>query len=244
MGEATGWRAWALTVFPEMFPGPLGHSLAGKALKAGLWRVETVDIRDFARNKHRSVDEAPFGGGPGLVMRPEVVAAAVDEATPADARRLYLSPRGRLLDQALVRELAGTPDASSQDVVLLCGRFEGVDQRVLDARGFEEVRVADAVLSGGEVAALTLIDAVVRLLPGVMGAAASADDESFARGLLEYPHFTRPREWEGRPVPETLLSGDHARIEAWRQAEAERITRDRRPDLWAAYNGPTDGSGD
>jgi tRNA (guanine37-N1)-methyltransferase len=224
------WTATVLTLFPEMFPGPLGLSLAGKALEDRIWALETVDIRDFARDKHASVDDTPFGGGAGMVMRPDVIDAAIEAA--ADPRRplIYLSPRGGALDQARVRRLAGEPG-----VTLLCGRYEGVDERVLAARGVEEVSLGDFVLSGGEPAAIALIDACVRLLPGVVGASASLAEESFERGLLEYPHYTRPQEWSGRRVPEVLLSGDHERIRAWRLAEAEEITRKRRPDLWAGY---------
>ncbi len=223
------WTATVLTIFPEMFPGPLGHSLAGKALRDGLWRLETVDIRDFARDKQRSVDDAPFGGGPGMVMRPDIVAAAID-GTPAPGPAIYLSPRGRPLDQARVRDLAAGPGLR-----LLCGRFEGVDERVIEARGLEEVCLGDFVLSGGEPAAIALIDACVRLLPGVVGDAAALDEESFARGLLEYPHYTRPQLWQGRAVPEVLLSGHHEQIRQWRQAQAEAATRLRRPDLWNRY---------
>jgi tRNA (guanine37-N1)-methyltransferase len=223
------WTATVLTIFPEMFPGPLGHSLAGKALRDGLWRLETVDIRDFARDKHRSVDDAPFGGGPGMVMRPDVTDAAI-EAAPGAGPVLCLSPRGRLLDQARVRELAAGPGLR-----LLCGRFEGIDERVVEARGLEEVCLGDFVLSGGEPAAIALIDACVRLLPGVVGDAAALVEESFAKGLLEYPHFTRPQNWQGRAVPEVLLSGHHEQIRQWRLAEAERATRERRPDLWERY---------
>ena len=226
------WRATVLTLFPAMFPGPLAHSLAGHALGQGLWALDVSDIRDAAQGRHRSVDDAPFGGGAGMVMRADVL----DRAIPAaDGRPLiYLSPRGRPLDQARVRELAGGPG-----VALLCGRFEGVDQRLLDARGAEELSIGDYVLSGGELPALVLLDACVRLLPGVMGAAESAVEESFSAGpggaILEYPHYTRPAEWQGRAVPDVLLSGNHAAIAAWRRAESERITRERRPDLWAAH---------
>ncbi|PWC43514.1 tRNA (guanosine(37)-N1)-methyltransferase TrmD [Azospirillum sp. TSO22-1] len=234
------WTVKVLTLFPEMFPGPLGHSLAGKALENGVWSLESVDIRDFARDKHRSVDDAPFGGGAGMVMRPDVLDAVFTETcgppgVEGRGRVIYLSPRGRVLDQALVKELAATPV-----VTLLCGRYEGVDERVLEAHGVEEVSLGDFVLSGGEPAALALIDAVVRLLPGVMGNVATADDESFERGLLEYPHYTRPAVWSDglgveRTVPEVLLSGHHEKVRAWRLAEAERITRARRPDLWSRY---------
>lgn len=229
---APPWRAQALTLFPEMFPGPLGHSLAGKALEKGLWALETVDIRDFAGDKHRAVDAPPYGGGPGMVLRPDVVAAAIDgTATASEDRPLvYLSPRGRLLDQALARELAEGPG-----VRLLCGRFEAVDERVIEARQALEVSVGDVVLSGGEPAALVLIDAAVRLLPGVVGAESALAEESFELGLLEYPHYTRPQTWEGREVPEVLLSGHHDNVRAWRLERAENVTRARRPDLWERY---------
>ncbi|HZS84605.1 MAG TPA: tRNA (guanosine(37)-N1)-methyltransferase TrmD [Stellaceae bacterium] len=223
------WQATVLTIFPEMFPGPLGLSLAGKALREGLWRLETVDIRDFARDKHRSVDDAPFGGGPGMVMRPDVVDAAITGAGGCGPL-VYLSPRGRLLDQKRVRALAAGPG-----VRLVCGRFEGLDERLLEARQVEEVSLGDFVLSGGEPAAIALLDACVRMLPGVVGAASSLEEESFERGLLEYPHYTRPQEWQGRTVPEVLLSGHHERIRAWRLARAEETTRERRPDLWDRY---------
>jgi len=227
------WRVRVLTLFPEMFPGPLGLSLAGKALESGLWALETVDIREFARNKHRSVDDTPFGGGPGMVMRPDVLDAALVETLarpPGRGRVIYLSPRGRVLDQALVRDLAAEPV-----VTLLCGRYEGIDQRVIEEHGLEEVSLGDFVLSGGEPAALCLIDAVVRLLPGVMGNVETAGEESFERGLLEYPHYTRPADWHGRMVPEVLLSGHHERVRAWRLDQAETITAARRPDLWSRY---------
>jgi tRNA (guanine37-N1)-methyltransferase len=224
------WRASVLTIFPEMFPGPLGSSLAGKALASGAWSLDVVDIRTFATDKHRTVDDTPAGGGPGMVMKADVLGRAI-EATATDTRpRLLMSPRGTPLTQSRIEALTG--DAG---VVLVCGRFEGVDERVIAARGLEEVSVGDYVLSGGEIAAMVLIDACVRLLPGVMGAAASGAEESFTDGLLEYPHYTRPQLWEGRPIPEILLSGDHAKIAAWRRAEAERLTRERRPDLWAAF---------
>jgi tRNA (guanine37-N1)-methyltransferase len=224
------WRASALTIFPEMFPGPLGLSLAGKALASGAWSLDVVDIRGFATDKHRTVDDTPAGGGPGMVMKADVLGRAID-ATATDTRpRLLMSPRGTPLTQARIEALAG--DAG---VVLVCGRFEGIDERVIAARGLEEVSVGDYVLSGGEIAAMALIDACVRLLPGVMGTAASGTEESFADGLLEYPHYTRPQVWEGRPIPEILTSGDHAKIAAWRRAEAERLTKARRPDLWAAF---------
>jgi len=223
------WRATVLTIFPEMLPGPLAYSLAGKALKAGLWHLETVDIRDFARDKHRSVDDAPFGGGPGMVMRPDVLDATV-VGSGGLAPLLLMSPRGRRLDQQRVRELA-----AMRGVTLICGRFEGVDERLLEARGIEEVSLGDFVLSGGEPAAIALIDACVRLVPGVVGCAETLAEESFAEGLLEYPQYTRPQLWQGRAVPEVLVSGDHRRIRAWRRAEAERLTRERRPDLWKRY---------
>ena len=220
------WTATVMTLFPEMFPGPLGCSLAGKALAEGLWRLETVDIRGFARDKHRSVDDAPFGGGPGMVMRPDVLDRVIGEgAGPGPV--VYLSPRGRLVDQARIKALAGSPGVS-----LLCGRDEGVDERVIEARGVEELSLGDFVLSGGEPAAIALVDACVRLLPGVVGDRATLAEESFEDGLLEYPHYTRPQTWEGRAVPEVLLSGHHDRIRQWRQEQRERATRERRPDLW------------
>ena len=224
------WSATVLTLFPEMFPGPLGFSLAGKALERGDWTLEVLDIRDFARDKHRSVDDQPFGGGAGMVLRPDVVDAALAAVAGRPGPAIYLSPRGRLLDQSLVRALAG-----EAGVTLLCGRYEGVDQRVIEARGLQEVSVGDFVLSGGEPAALLLIDAVVRLLPGVMGNEASPAEESFERGLLEYPHYTRPADWQGRKVPEVLLSGDHEKIRRWREDRAAAVTKERRPDLWARH---------
>jgi len=223
------WQATVLTIFPEMLPGPLAHSLAGKALAAGLWRLHAVDIRDFARDKHRSVDDAPFGGGPGMVMRPDVLAAAIAGAGGAGPL-INLSPRGRPLDQERVRALAAGPG-----VRLICSRFEGIDERVIEALAIEEVSLGDFVLSGGEPAAIALIDACLRLLPGVVGCAETLAEESFAEGLLEYPHYTRPQVWQGRTVPEVLVSGDHRRIREWRRAEAERLTRERRPDLWERY---------
>jgi tRNA (guanine37-N1)-methyltransferase len=224
------WHATILTLFPEMFPGPLGVSLAGKALATGLWALEARDIRNSATDRHRSVDDTPAGGGPGMVLRADVVADAIDAAgISADRPRLLMSPRGRPLTQSGVVELAAGPGP-----LIVCGRFEGVDQRVIEARNLEEVSVGDYVLSGGEIAAMALIDACVRLLPGVMGKLASGADESFSEGLLEYPQYTRPQEFEGQPIPEILLSGDHARVAAWRQAEAEALTRARRPDLLLA----------
>ena len=228
--EKPVWTARVLTLFPEMFPGPLDHSIAGKALEDGVWALETVDFRDFAGDKHRTVDDAPFGGGPSMVLRPDVVDAALRATNGTRGPVIYLSPKGRLLDQARVREIA-----QASAVTLLCGRYEGVDERVIEARGLEEVSLGDFVLSGGEPAAMALIDACVRLLPGVLGNVESLVEESFERGLLEYPHYTRPQDWRGRKVPETLLSGHHEKIRAWRLAEAEKITRQRRPDLWARY---------
>jgi len=224
------WRASVLTIFPEMFPGPLGLSLAGKALAAGAWSLDVVDIRSFATDRHRTVDDTPAGGGPGMVMKADVLGRAIDAVATDTRPRLLMSPRGTPLTQSRIDALTG-----NAGVVLVCGRFEGVDERVIAARGLEEVSAGDYVLSGGEIAAMALIDACVRLLPGVMGAAASGTEESFADGLLEYPHYTRPQVWEGRPIPDILLSGDHAKIAAWRRAEAERLTRARRPDLWASF---------
>src|SRR5215470_9069647 len=225
------WRATILTLFPDMFPGPLGVSLAGKALASGLWALEARDIRDSATDRHRSVDDTPAGGGPGMVLRADILAAAIDAADAAPERpRLLMSPRGRPLTQARVMELAEGPGP-----LIVCGRFEGVDQRVIEARALEEVSIGDYVLSGGEIAALALIDACVRLLPGVMGKQESGADESFSAGLLEYPQYTRPQIFEGRSIPAVLTSGDHAKVDAWRRAEAERLTRTRRPDLWAAH---------
>ncbi|OHC82287.1 MAG: tRNA (guanosine(37)-N1)-methyltransferase TrmD [Rhodospirillales bacterium RIFCSPLOWO2_12_FULL_67_15] len=229
--KRTPWTARVLTLFPEMFPGPLRLSLAGQALERGDWRLETVDIRDFAGDKHRSVDDTPFGGGPGMVLRPDVIDASVGHAcADFNAPLVFLTPRGRRLDQARVRALAEGPG-----VVLLCGRYEGVDERAIEARAPEEISLGDFVLSGGEPAAIALLDACVRLLPGVVGKDASLAEESFERGLLEYPHYTRPQVWQGRAVPEVLVSGHHAKVRAWRTREAERITRERRPDLWRSY---------
>lgn len=224
------WTSRVLTLFPEMFPGSLGHSIAGRALQDGLWKLEATDIRSFATDKHRTVDDMPFGGGASMVMRPDVIDAALDSAALADAPVIYLSPRGKLFDQKAAHRLAEGPG-----VTLLCGRFEGIDQRVIDSRNLEEISLGDFILSGGEPAAIALIDAVVRLLPGVMGDAASTDEESFEQGLLEYPHYTRPQVWEGRAVPDILLSGHHADIRRWRREQAETITRQRRPDLWRRY---------
>ncbi|GAA0729190.1 tRNA (guanosine(37)-N1)-methyltransferase TrmD [Sphingomonas japonica] len=220
-----------LTLYPEMFPGPLGASIAGRGLREGLWSLDTVQIRDFATDRHRSVDHTPAGGGAGMVMRADVVAAAIDSVPPGRPV-LAMTPRGATLTQARVRALASGPG-----VTILCGRFEGIDQRVFEARDIEEVSIGDYILSGGEMAALTLLDACIRLLPGVMGAASSGDDESFETGLLEYPHYTRPVTWEGRTIPQVLRSGDHARIDAWRKQQAEIDTRLRRPDLWERHEG-------
>jgi tRNA (guanine37-N1)-methyltransferase len=224
------WRASVLTIFPEMFPGPLGVSLAGKALASGIWSLDTHDIRNYATDKHRTVDDTPAGGGPGMVMKADVLARALD-AVPHDARpRLLMSPRGAPLTQRKAAQLARGLGA-----LIVCARFEGVDERLIKARRLEEVSLGDFVLSGGEIAALALIDACVRLLPGVMGKEASAAEESFADGLLEYPQYTRPPVFEGEPIPEVLISGDHSKVAVWRRAEAERLTKERRPDLWAAY---------
>ena len=224
------WQATVLTLFPEMFPGPLDHSLAGKSLNDRIWTLKTLDIREFARDKHRTVDDAPLGGGVGMVLKPDVVAAALSAAASCPGPRIFLSPRGRLLDQALVRELAAAPGA-----VFLCGRYEGVDQRVIDAADMMEVSVGDYVLSGGEVAALTVMDAVVRLLPGVMGKEAGHLEESFETGLLEHSHYTQPRLWNGIEAPAILATGHHRKIAEWRQAEAEKETQTRRPDMWQRY---------
>jgi tRNA (guanine37-N1)-methyltransferase len=228
--------ATVLTLYPEMFPGPLGVSLAGRALREGIWRLNAVQIRDFATDKHRSVDDTPAGGGAGMVMRADVLAAAVD-SVDAEVPVLAMTPRGRPLSQARVRKLAGGPG-----VAILCGRFEGIDERLFEARAIEPVSIGDYVLSGGEMGALVVLDACIRLLPGVMGAPLSGDDESFESGLLEYPHYTRPQEWEGRTIPEVLRSGDHARIAAWRKSMAETDTRLRRPDLWERHIGARVGS--
>lgn len=229
------WRATILTIFPEMFPGPLGVSLAGKALTGGKWSLDVIDIRDHATDKHHTVDDTPAGGGPGMVMKADVLARAIDSV--ADNRpRLLMSPRGAPLTQSRVQELSRGDGA-----LIVCGRFEGVDERVIAARALEEVSVGDYVLSGGELAAAVLVDACVRLLPGVMGKEASGAEESFSDGLLEYPQFTRPQAFEGQTIPEILTSGDHARVAAWRREQAEKLTRERRPDLWAAYSGASGG---
>ncbi|WP_341989894.1 tRNA (guanosine(37)-N1)-methyltransferase TrmD [Azorhizobium sp. AG788] len=228
--SAPAFRATVLTLYPEMFPGPLGYALAGRALANGLWALEALQIRDFATDKHRSVDDTPAGGGPGMVMRADVLARAIDAAAPeGDSRpRLLMTPRGRPLTQARVRDLAAGPGA-----IILCGRFEGVDERIVAGRDLEEVCVGDVVLSGGEAAALLTLDACVRLIPGVMGKIESGTDESFSQALLEYPQYTRPQLFEGAGIPEVLTSGDHARIAAWRRAQSEAVTRERRPDLLA-----------
>jgi tRNA (guanine37-N1)-methyltransferase len=225
-------RASVLTLYPEMFPGPLRHSLAGKALARGAWGLEVHDIRDSAKDKHRSVDDTPAGGGPGMVMKADVLAAAIDRASPpVDERpRLLMSPRGERITQKLVRDLAAGPGA-----VIVCGRFEGVDERVIKLRSLREVSLGDFILSGGEPAALALIDAVVRLLPGVMGDQASAHEESFEAGLLEHPQYTRPKSFEGMDIPNVLLSGDHEAIRRFKREAAEELTRSRRPDLWESY---------
>ena len=226
------WRATVLTIFPEMFPGPLALSLAGKALAKGVWALDAIDIREHTTDKHRTVDDTPAGGGPGMVMKADVLARAID-AAGTGRPRLLMSARGTPLTQGRIAALAAGPGP-----VIVCGRFEGVDERVIAARELEEVSIGDFVLSGGEIAALALIDACVRLLPGVMGKEASGTEESFADGLLEYAQYTRPQLFEGRAIPEVLLSGDHGKIAAWRRAEAERLTRERRPDLWAARAKP------
>jgi tRNA (guanine37-N1)-methyltransferase len=234
MSSDHGWRATVLTLFPEMFPGPLGTSLPGKALEKRLWMLEVLNIRDHGLGKHRTVDDTPAGGGPGMVMRADVAAAAIDavRGQKSDDRRplIYLSPRGKPLDQARVRDLAAGPGA-----ILLCGRFEGLDQRVIEARAIEEVSIGDFVLAGGEIAAMALIEASVRLIPGVLGDHASTAEESFASGLLEYPHYTRPQSFEGLPIPEILTQGNHSEIARFRQEQAEMMTRTRRSDLWTLY---------
>jgi tRNA (guanine37-N1)-methyltransferase len=228
------WAATILTLYPEMFPGPLGQSLAGRALTEGTWALDAAQIRDFATDKHRSVDDTPAGGGAGMVMRADVLARAVDHvlAQRPDVPMLAMTPRGRPLSQELVRDLADGPGVS-----ILCGRFEGIDERLFEARPIVPVSIGDYILSGGETAAIVLLDACVRLLPGVMGAPTSGEEESFEQGLLEYPHYTRPYEWEGRRIPEVLRSGDHAKIAAWRKQRAEDDTRLRRPDLIERHGG-------
>ena len=226
------WRSTVITLFPEMFPGPLGISLVGQALRDGLWSLDTVNIRDFGIDRHRTVDDTPFGGGPGMVMRADVVDAAIEAVLvlAPDLPLVMTSPRGRPLTQARVRELAEGPG-----VTVLCGRFEGIDQRVIDRRGLEEISIGDFVLSGGEPAAIALLDACVRLLPGAIGKSESLEEESFETGLLEYPQYTRPQSWSGLDVPEILLSGHHEKIRAWRLSQAEAVTERRRPDLWRRY---------
>jgi tRNA (guanine37-N1)-methyltransferase len=226
----TVWTATVLTLFPEMFPGLLGHSLPGTALSEGKWALEAQDIRAQAKDRHRSVDDTPFGGGPGMVMRADIVDAALDAAESRGRPEIYLSPRGRRFDQSLAQEWA-----SGDGVVLVCGRYEGLDERVIEARGMQEVSLGDFVISGGEAAAMALIDACVRLLPGVLGAPESLSEESFQTGLLEYPQYTRPAEWRDRTVPEVLLSGHHQRIQHWRLCQAQQVTRERRVDLWSRY---------
>lgn len=230
------WHAQVLTLYPEMFPGPLGVSLAGKALDKGLWNMDVIQIRDYALNKHHNVDDTPSGGGPGMVMRADVLGRAIDAAVDRQPESVegcdewplvYLSPRGRKLDQKMVKELA-----SKKGITLLCGRFEGIDERVLEARNIQEISLGDFVLSGGEVAAMMLMDAVVRLIPGVIGEPETLEEESFEKGLLEYPHYTRPKVWEGRDIPEVLQSGHHGKIKEWRREQSEKLTRERRPDLW------------
>ena len=230
--KASPWHATVLTLYPDMFPGPLGTSLAGRALENGLWFLDTVHIRDFAEGKHRNVDDTPAGGGAGMVLRPDVVARAIDHATSEDDTRprILLSPRGKPLTQAKVRALKDAPGA-----ILLCGRFEGVDQRVIEARNLEEISIGDYILSGGELAAMVLMDAVVRLLPGVMGKLASGEEESFESGLLEYPHYTRPTIWEERTIPDILASGHHGNIAKWRHEQAVALTKERRPDIYKAW---------
>ncbi|HKJ62453.1 MAG TPA: tRNA (guanosine(37)-N1)-methyltransferase TrmD [Hyphomicrobiales bacterium] len=227
------WTACVLTLYPEMFPGPLGASLAGQALAAQRWQLDAINIRDYAKDRHRTVDDTPAGGGPGMVMRADVLGAAIDGARGAHPALplIYPSPRGKLLTQARIRELS-----AGSGMMLLCGRFEGVDQRVIEVRQAEEICIGDYILSGGELAAMVMIDAAVRLLPGVMGAENSGEEESFENGLLEYPHYTRPREWEGREIPEVLLSGNHERIAAWRTEQSRQATQERRPDLIAREN--------
>jgi tRNA (guanine37-N1)-methyltransferase len=227
------WSATVLTLFPEMFPGPLGISLLGKGLEKNLWSLETRDIREHGIGKHRQVDDTPAGGGPGMVMRADVAAAAIDAVPRNDRPLIYLSPRGAQLTQARVQALAAGPGA-----ILLCGRFEGLDERVIEARAMEEISLGDFVLAGGEIAAMALIEAAVRLIPGVLGDAASTAEESFASGLLEYPHYTRPQLFEGRPIPDVLTGGNHSEISKYRRAESERLTHTRRPDLWAHYEKP------
>lgn len=225
-------KVTVLTLFPEMFPGPLGHSLIGKALEKNLWHLNVVDIRDFAEDKHQSVDDTAFGGGPGMVMRPDIVDKAISSVMEKGKGRLiHLTPRGRVFQQIQAQEMA----SSSLPLVFLCGRYEGIDQRVLEAWNAEDVSLGDFVLTGGELAAMTILDAVIRLVPGVIGDQTSLEEESFSKGLLEYPHYTRPRDWKGQGVPEVLLSGNHEKIAHWRRQQSEAITRERRPDLWKKF---------
>ncbi len=237
--QRTAWRAKVITLFPELFPGPLGASLTGEALRQGLWSLEALDLRTFGIGRHRNVDDTPAGGGAGMVLRADVVAAAVDAAQDAarneggDLPVLVLTPRGAPLTQALVRELAAGPGA-----ILLAGRFEGIDARVIEGRAMREISIGDYILAGGELPVMVLLEAVLRLLPGVLGSEASLSEESFEAGLLEYPQYTRPREWEGRAIPEVLLNGNHKHIEAWRRAQAEADTQTRRPDLWEQHQAP------
>ncbi|NOX72771.1 MAG: tRNA (guanosine(37)-N1)-methyltransferase TrmD [Alphaproteobacteria bacterium] len=239
---ADAWKVKILTLFPEAFPGVLGQSLTGRALQDGLWALETIDLRPFGIGKHRNVDDTPTGGGAGMVMKPDVIATALDEAargTPADRAGwpvIYVSPRGRPFDQATAKRFS-----KARGLTILCGRFEGVDERVLEAYAVEEISLGDFVLTGGEIAAQALIDASVRLIPGVLGNDASTEEESFSHGLLEHPQYTRPNDWQGRKVPEVLLSGHHGKIEAWRREQSEALTKERRPDLWGAFDG--DGKG-
>lgn len=230
------WRASVITLFPDVFPGPLGASVIGRGLETGAWSLDTHFLRDYAHDRHRTVDDTPAGGGAGMILKPDILAAAIDDVAPeGDPRpKLVMSPRGVPLTQARVHDLAEGPGA-----VIVCGRFEGIDQRVIEARGLEEVSIGDYVLAGGEVAAMVLVEAVVRLLPGVLGASESHEDESFEAGLLEYPHYTRPQVFEGRDIPPVLTSGDHGKVDMWRKREAEALTKARRPDLWARYKGET-----
>ena len=226
------WTAGVVTLFPRSFPGTLGMSICGKALDRGIWALKTLDIRDFAVDRHKTVDSSPYGGGPGMVLRPDVLDKTLEAISDAPGRRICLSPRGRRFDQAFAKELAHEPG-----VVLVCGRYEGIDQRVIEAREMEEVSLGDFVLTGGEIAAQALLDATVRLLPGVIGSEQGLDEESFEDGLLEYPQYTHPKIWKGRSVPEVLLSGNHKKIAEWKKQQSELVTRNYRPDLWEAYEG-------
>jgi tRNA (guanine37-N1)-methyltransferase len=225
----TLWHAHILTLFPEMFPGPLGASLPGKALAAGTWKMDVINIRDHAYNKHNKVDDTPYGGGAGMVIMPEVADAAL-KSLPAGCRKIYLTPRGKRIDQALLKDLATT-----KDVAFFCGRYEGLDERVIEAHALEEISLGDFVLAGGELAAMAIMEGVVRLLPGVLGNDETTGEESFSSGLLEYPHYTKPAEWQGKAVPEVLLGGDHGKVKSWRLQQSEELTKQRRPDLWAQY---------